>query len=84
MRVQAEVSFYPFGVKELLSPIKDFVDALRKEGLEVEVGPLSSYVAGESELLFSALGRVFEEAAEKYRSVLVAKVARLSATSSIG
>ncbi|MBM3324353.1 MAG: hypothetical protein FJY66_01660 [Calditrichaeota bacterium] len=78
MRVQAEISFYPFGVGELLPPIKDFVDALRKEGLEVEVGPLSSHVAGECEALFSALGRTFEQAARERRCVLVVKVARLA------
>ncbi|MFH1009912.1 MAG: YkoF family thiamine/hydroxymethylpyrimidine-binding protein [bacterium] len=78
MRVQAEVSLYPFGVEELLPPIKDFVDALRKEGLEVEMGPLSSYVAGESEALFSALGRAFEQATKRNRCVLIAKIAHLT------
>ena len=82
MRVQAEVSLYPLGVEELLPPIKEFIEALRGEGLEVEVGPLSSYVVGESETIFSALGRAFEKVAKKYRCVLVTKVAQLAATSS--
>jgi len=82
MKVQMEVSLYPFGVEELLPPIKEFIEALRGEGLEVEVGPLSSYVTGESETLFSALGHAFEQVAKKHRCVLVAKVAQLAATSS--
>jgi uncharacterized protein YqgV (UPF0045/DUF77 family) len=82
MRVQAEISFYPFGVEELLPPIREFADSLRKDGLEVEVGPLSSYVTGESVALFSALGRAFEQAAKKNRCVLVAKIAHLVFSSS--
>jgi uncharacterized protein YqgV (UPF0045/DUF77 family) len=82
MKVQMEVSLYPFGVEELLPPIKEFIEALRREGLEVEVGPLSSYVVGESETLFSTLGRAFEKVAKKHRCVLVTKVAQLAATSS--
>jgi uncharacterized protein YqgV (UPF0045/DUF77 family) len=82
MKVQMEVSLYPFGVGELLPPIKEFIESLRREGLEVEAGPLSSYVTGESEALFSALGRAFEQVAKKHRCVLVTKVAQLAATSS--
>jgi uncharacterized protein YqgV (UPF0045/DUF77 family) len=81
MIVQAEISLYPFGLGELLPTIKDFVDGLRKEGFAVEVGALSSYVTGESEALFSALGRAFELAANKNHCVLVAKIAALSPTS---
>lgn len=73
-----EVSLYPFGVEDLLPPIKEFIEALRGERLEVEVGPLSSYVVGESETLFSALGRAFEQAAGRSRCVLIAKVAHLT------
>ncbi len=78
MKVQMEVSLYPFGVEDLLPPIKEFIEALRGEGLEVEVGPLSSFVVSESETLFSALGRAFEKAAKEHRCILVAKVAHLA------
>ncbi len=75
MKVQMEVSLYPLETTELLPPIKAFNDALRKEGFEVEVGPLSSYITGESEMLFSALGRAFEHIAQQHRCVLVTKIA---------
>ncbi|MBU1708076.1 hypothetical protein KKB28_09225, partial [bacterium] len=64
MNVQMEVSLYPLETKELLPPIKAFNDALRKEGFKVEVGLLSSYITGESETLFPALGRAFEHIAQ--------------------
>ena len=78
MNVQMEISLYPLETTELLPPIKNFNDALRKEGFEVEVGPLSSTITGESEKLFSALGRAFEHIAQQHRCVLVTKIARLN------
>ena len=78
MNVQMEVSLYPLETAELLPPIKAFNDALRKEGFEMEVGPLSSYITGESEMLFPALGRVFEHIAQQHRCVLITKTARLN------
>ena len=81
MKVQMEVSLYPFGVKEISPPIMAFVETLQKEGFETEVGPLSSYVTGESEALFPALGRAFEQVAKKHRCVLVTKVVRWASPS---
>lgn len=78
MNVQMEVSLYPLETKELLPPIKAFNDALRKEGFKVEVGPLSSYITGESEKLFPALGRAFDNIAQQHRCVLITKIARLN------
>ena len=82
MKVQMDVSLYPFGVRKLWPPIKAFVDTLRSEGFEVEVGPLGSFVTGESQALFPALGRAFEHVAKKRRCALVTKIARLVPESS--
>ncbi len=78
MKVQMEVSLYPLETKELLPSIKAFNDALRKQGFEVEVGLLSSYITGESEKLFPALGRAFDNIAQQHRCVLITKIARLN------
>ena len=74
MKVQMEVSLYPLGIKALGAPIQTFITALQKEGFDVEIGAMGSFVTGESEVLFPALGRAFEQIALQYRCVLDAKI----------
>ena len=74
MKVQMEVSLYPLGIKSLNAPIQTFITALQKEGFNVEMGAMGSFVTGESETLFPALGRAFEQIARQHHCVLDVKI----------
>jgi uncharacterized protein YqgV (UPF0045/DUF77 family) len=74
MKVQAEISVYPLRITELSKPIGEFCRMLRSHGLEVQLGPMSSLVSGESKDLFDAFHKSFEQLAEKYQVVVAAKL----------
>jgi uncharacterized protein YqgV (UPF0045/DUF77 family) len=74
MKVQAEVSLYPLRIAALMEPIDSFVEHLRRAGLNVEIGPMSSRINGESKDLFRALGEAFEDTAHSGDAVLTVKV----------
>ena len=74
MRVQAEVSLYPLRTAALTDSIDSFVGHLRRRGLSVEVGPMSSRVGGECSDMFRALGEAFEAAGQQCDVVVSVKV----------
>jgi uncharacterized protein YqgV (UPF0045/DUF77 family) len=74
MRVQGEVSLYPLRTATLMDFIHPFVGHLRRRGLSVEVGPMSSCVRGECRDLFHALGEAFQAAARQCDVVVTVKV----------
>jgi len=74
MKVQAEISLYPLRQNKLTKPIRQFVQALEGNQLKVEIGPMSSLVTGDSQVVFESLQKAFEELAEKYEIVLNAKI----------
>ena len=63
MSVSAQISLYPLRQQELSPGIDALCLALEREGLDVQVGPMSTLVAGESSRLFAALREGFEDAA---------------------
>jgi len=74
MRVQAEVSLYPLRTATLMDSIDPFVGRLRRRGLSVEVGPMSSRVRGQCRDMFRALGEAFEAVAQECEVVVTVKV----------
>ena len=74
MNVQAEVSLYPLRTDRLGDAIDAFAGELRRTGLTVRTGSMSSALAGDAEEVFAALGRAFQHAAEAHEVVLVVKV----------
>lgn len=74
MIVQAEISLYPLKRAGLARPIAEFVGHLRRRALEVETGPMSSIVTGESQTVFTALREAFDAAARQGPVVLCIKV----------
>ena len=74
MKVQAEVSLYPLRQNDLTKPIQQFIQALESNKLKVELGPMSSLVTGDSEVLFLNLREAFEQLAEEYEVVMTAKI----------
>jgi uncharacterized protein YqgV (UPF0045/DUF77 family) len=47
---------------------------LENNKLKVEVGPMSTLVTGDSQLVFEKLQKAFERLAEKYEVVITAKI----------
>ena len=74
MKVQAEISLYPLRTPDLGEPIGRFVELLRQGGLDVDIGPLSTQIKADSEVLFSKLGEAFQDAARRGDVVLLLKV----------
>jgi len=74
MKVQAEISLYPLRQNELTKPIRQFIEVLENNKLKVKLGPMSSLVAGDSQVVFQNLQKAFEMLAEKYEIVMTAKI----------
>jgi len=74
VKVQAEISLYPLRQNELTKPIQQFIQALESNKLKVEIGPMSSLVTGESQVVFEQLQKAFERLAQKYEIVMTAKI----------
>jgi len=65
MTASAQVSIYPLR-QERLGPAIDAVrKALEAHGLKPQVGPMSTIVSGECDLIFAALHEAFAGAAAK-------------------
>ena len=73
MKVEAEVSLYPLTEENLEHPVRDFEDVLKSHGCEVEVGPMSFIVKGESHQVFEAFRLGYDQAAQKSGCVLIIK-----------
>jgi len=73
MNVQAEVSLYPLRTDEIGSAVTRFVDYLRRPGLALEIGPMSTRVSGNPGEVFDALGDAFGRLAAEHQVVLVVK-----------
>ncbi len=74
MKVQAEISLYPLHQNDLTEPIKQFIESLKNENLNVKTGSMSSVILGDSKIIFQSLQKAFEQAAQKYEVVLTAKI----------
>jgi len=74
MKVQAEISLYPLRQNELTKPIRQFIQALENNKLKVKLGPMSSLITGDSQVVFESLQKAFERLAEKYEVVMTAKI----------
>jgi len=74
MKVRAEISLYPLKTTELSSPVGEFCRILQAQGLEVQIGPMSSSVSGECKDIFKAVQEAFEQLAAKYQVVLTGKI----------
>ena len=73
MKVQAEISLYPLRCSDLTEPIRQFVELLETDKLKVEIGPMSTLVTGDSQVVFENLKKAFERLAEEYKVVMSVK-----------
>lgn len=74
MKVQAEISLYPLRCSDLTEPIRQFAELLKTKKLKVEIGPMSTFVTGDSQIVFEKLKKAFERLAEEYKVVMTAKI----------
>jgi len=74
MKIQAEISLYPLRQNELTKPIRQFIELLENNKLKVKLGPMSSLITGDSQVVFESLQKAFERLAEKYEVVMTAKI----------
>ncbi|MGB2862148.1 MAG: YkoF family thiamine/hydroxymethylpyrimidine-binding protein [Sedimentisphaerales bacterium] len=74
MKVQAEISLYPLRCSNLTEPIRQFVELLETDKLKVEIGPMSTLVTGDRQVVFENLNKAFERLAEEYKVVMIAKI----------
>jgi uncharacterized protein YqgV (UPF0045/DUF77 family) len=63
MVISAQLSLYPLRQTHLSPAIQAVREALTAAGLQPEVGPMSTLVTGEAEVLFAALCEAFLRAA---------------------
>lgn len=61
--ISCQFSLYPLGVEDLSPGINAAVAELASLGLEPDVGPMSTYMMGDSGLVFEGLKRAFDAAA---------------------
>jgi len=70
MIASAQVSVYPIRQEHLGPAIATVRAALEAHGLSPEIGPMSTHVVGEADVLFAALREAFAKAAESGEVVM--------------
>lgn len=80
MKAQVEISLYPLRTSNIGKPIGRSVELLRRNGLKVQVGPMSTQITADSNLLFAKLGGAFQDAASRGGVVLLSKVSNACAS----
>ena len=63
MVISAQVSIYPLRQQHLSPAIQAVTAAFQTRGLESQIGPMSTVVTGEAEVVLAALHQAFEAAA---------------------
>jgi uncharacterized protein YqgV (UPF0045/DUF77 family) len=70
MIISAQISIYPLGQAHLSPDIETVNERLKAAGLGPEVGPMSTLVTGEADVIFASLQHAFEKAAAGGRVVM--------------
>lgn len=70
MIISAQVSVYPLGEQNIDPPIERAIALLKEADLTVEIGSMSTIVAGEAEIVFGTLQNVLTELGEQGRIVM--------------
>ncbi len=70
MRIQAEISLYPLRELRLGTHIDSFIDTVRRDGIAISYGTMSTVISGERELVFAAVAEGFARVADHCDVVL--------------
>jgi len=74
MPVSAQVAIYPLRQQHLSPAVETVGETLRAHRLDVTPGPMSTYVVGDDEAVFTALREAFARAAETGHVVMTITV----------
>jgi len=74
MRVQAEVSLYPLRTTDLSEPIEAFCGLLKRRGLEINMGSMSTRISGDHRKVFAAIEGAFAEVAQRHEVAMTLKI----------
>ncbi len=70
MTTSAQISVYPLRQEHLGPAVESVRSALEEHGLTPQVGPMSTTVTGESDIMFAALAAAFAKAASRGQVVV--------------
>lgn len=74
MVARAQIAIYPLRQERLTPAVEGVQLALHGRGLEVQPGPMSTYVVGEAAEIFAALHEAFAQAAARGHVVMTVTV----------
>jgi uncharacterized protein YqgV (UPF0045/DUF77 family) len=69
--ISAQVSLYPLGQMNLSPAIEQVLQIFRVHPLEVNQGPMSTLISGDSETIFAVLQEAFQHIAMQGPAVMV-------------
>jgi uncharacterized protein YqgV (UPF0045/DUF77 family) len=72
MEIAVQISLYPLRQTKLSPAIDSAIEVLRKQGLDVRPGVMSTLVIGQDDAVFEALKEIFLTVGEKSELVMVA------------
>ena len=78
--MSAQVSLYPLRQQELGPAIDAVRQAFASEGIDSEIGPMSTIATGEAKRIFAGLQQAFEGAASEGQVVMVVTVSNACPT----
>ncbi len=70
MVASAQIAIYPLRQERLTPAVEAVQQALRGHGLDIQLGPMSTYVLGETDTIFAALQAAFGQATTKGHVVM--------------
>jgi len=70
MKIQAELCLYPLRELALGNHIEDFIDTIRRDGITISTGTMSTVVSGEREIVFAAVAEGFARVSDRCDVVL--------------
>jgi uncharacterized protein YqgV (UPF0045/DUF77 family) len=70
-RISAQLSVYPLRQPRLSPAIDEAVRICRARGLEIEIGPMSTWVSGDDDIVFTALREAFRSVASAGEVIMV-------------
>lgn len=70
MRIQAELSLYPLREFQLGTQIDAFIDTIRRDGITISIGTMSTLISGEREMVFAAVADGFARVSDHCDVVL--------------
>ncbi len=73
MTIQAEISLYPLKESHVSPYLDDFLKVIRRTGLFIKTGSMSTVISGKREVVFQAVSDGFAQVANQCKVVLIVK-----------